>query len=349
MRNLIFVILILILFVGCGNYSQVKAPFSNQEASADSGKSVPSSSIDFQMIKDKILAPKCISCHTGKHLAYENYQVVKAVATEMISRIESSNPSQRMPQNSAPLAESDIELLKNWVENGAPEFVDEEKKEEEDNSKDPEASLISFAKVKAEILAPYKCTSCHTHFNNYWAVKKDLGKIVSLVISKAMPFPVRPNQPTIPVSPEKIDLLLKWVNQGAPEFSQSLVESSQPLPLEPTWLSLRNNVFGPKCILCHNSHGNRGAGFSFGHYSELRNQMIKQPKLIQLDNPQASHLIGAMLGRVNPEEGEFFYDQMPFDNPVDDVKLVLDFVSPEEIEVIKKWIELKMPYGEDDL
>jgi len=344
-----FLLLSGILFLGCGNYHEVKAPFSDQGSSADSGKSALPSGIDFQMIKERVLAPRCISCHTGKHRAYENYQVVKAVASEMLNRMESSNPSQRMPKNAAPLADSEIRLFKAWIENGSPEFFEEEKKEQEEDSKDSISELISFAKLKSEILAPYKCTSCHTHFNNYGAVKKDLGKIVSLVTSKGMPFPVRPNLPTTPVSPEKIELLLKWVNQGAPEFVSSDMPSSEPLALEPTWLSLRNNVFGPKCVLCHNSHGNRGAGFSLGRYDELRNQMLKQPKLIQFDNPEASHLIGAMLGRVTPEEGEFFYDQMPFDNPVDDVKLVPHPVSPEEIEVIKKWIELKMPYGEENI
>ena len=55
------------------------------------------------------------------------------------------------------------------------------------------------------------------------------------------------------------------------------------------------------------------------------------------------------LGRVDEEVEEFFYDPMPFNSPTDDVPTDIDSVTSEELEVIKEWIRLGLPYSEEDL
>lgn len=336
--NILLMISSLWVVVSCGNYTEIKSAFNQKNMG--SGEVVTNTKLDFATIKTEILGPKCISCHTGRHAAYDSYAVVKASLNSILERVSTQNPALRMPKDAGPLNSQEMAMLREWVQAGAPEFSKKEPVPEE-----KEEILIGFEEIKTKILTP-NCVACHTHFNDYEPVKKVSGSLLSLVLSDKMPFPKRKGQEVVPLSKEDKDLLMAWVGQGAPEFAGV---KSMPLPeaeLKPNWISLRNNVFGPKCILCHNSFGPRAPTF-MGTHTEIRSWFAKNPKLFNFENPNDSHFVGAIIGRV--DDDEFYFDTMPFNSSFDDVPTDISSVTEEELTVIEKWIELKLPFNEEDL
>ena len=297
--------------------------------------------ISFEQIKANILEPHCINCHTGRHRAYENYALVKSAAQEILNRVTTANLSLRMPQQRPVLDENLIAQLREWVNAGAPEFPTADNETEE--PKEPEV-FVGFSDIQQKIITP-QCIGCHTHFEDYSVVKKQLGSIFSFVMQDKMPFPRRKNTPIVPLSNDLKDLLTQWVNNGAPFTKENPKGPETSDEIKPNWISIRNNILGPKCILCHNSYGPR-APTKMGTYQELQDWFVNSPKLFDFDNPNNSHFIGSMLGRVNPDNDEFFFDPMPFNSTADDVPTDIDPVSSQDILIIEKWIELKLPEKE---
>ena len=298
----------------------------------------------FAEIRDQILRPHCISCHTNRHDAYENYAVVKASAQAILARVTARGREIMPPREfNKPLAQEQIDALKEWVEAGAPE---EGNLEEPRDIPEPSAG-ISFQDIKDKILEP-KCIGCHSQYENYAVVKNELGSIFGQVMGDKMPFSRLPNRPPVALKKSLKDLLSDWVNAGAPYTAsapEGPADSTLNGELKPNWLSLRDRVFGPKCILCHNKFGPRGPT-AFNTYGELLLWSQNDPLLFKSENPHDSRFVGSMIGRINPDNNEFFFDPMPFNKDVDDVQTDFQPVSPEEIEVIEKWIELGLPYDE---
>ena len=83
-----------------------------------------SEQLAFENIKTKILQPYCINCHTGKHLNYELYPVVRIAASNMLERMQNTIPIRRMPPGPNPLPQNLIDLFEAWVFAGAPEIAD---------------------------------------------------------------------------------------------------------------------------------------------------------------------------------------------------------------------------------
>jgi len=128
------VILISTLFLGCGNYSRPKMNTpsgfdfgggDNDSLSGDGEMGPPmASSITFAEVKEKIFQPHCISCHTGRHTAYEDYAVVKIELDKIIERVATGDTTRRMPKGGAALPDDLIQLLVDWSRAGAPEFTE---------------------------------------------------------------------------------------------------------------------------------------------------------------------------------------------------------------------------------
>ena len=189
-----------------------------------------------------------------------------------------------------------------------------------------------------------QCIQCHSHFNEFAVVKEQLGSIFGLVMEDKMPFPKRKGLPVTPLEKPLKDLLVQWVNAGAPYSELNPKGPDYSSDLKPNWISLRNNIFGPKCIKCHNSYGSRGVGF-MENYDELL-KWNESRKIFDFENPNNSRFIGGLLGRVNPENNEFFFDKMPLNIAADDVLTDIPELTEEEIQVVEKWIELKLPIFE---
>jgi hypothetical protein len=343
--NSVVIVTLSLLLISCGNYVELKKDPSFQ------GGDIPrktETSLDFATIKTEVLDNYCINCHTGRHNAYENYAVVKAAVQQIAQRVTTSDSTRRMPKAPLPALPDDIKgKLLEWIGAGAPEFKTADGDDgKTDGGDDSEEKLIGFSQIKTEILKSYNCVSCHSQFNDYATVRRSIGSIVSLVSSNKMPFPKRKGQEIIPVSDEHKNLLLKWVAQGTPEFEDIPAKELPLVELQPTWESLRNNVIGPKCILCHNSFGPR-APTDMATYKAIQAWFKKSPSLFNFEDPEQSHFIGSIIGRV--DDDEFFFDTMPFNNSSDDIQGSVPAVTEDELNVIRKWIELKLPFNEEEL
>jgi hypothetical protein len=99
---------------------------------------IPSGSkIDFNSQVKPIFNKKCIACHGGVRqksdfsllFRTEALAVAKsgkraiipgnANGSELIKRISSSDPDERMPYKHAPLSKNEIDILKQWINEGA--------------------------------------------------------------------------------------------------------------------------------------------------------------------------------------------------------------------------------------
>ncbi len=335
MIQFVFVFILTIFLISCGNYREVTSPVFPNE---NKGQSIQSR-LDFSQIKEEILVPHCISCHKGRHNLYDNYQIVKTSAFQMLERMESTNPTLRMPEDLPALPDETIAKFKEWVLAGAPEFNDQEIEE-------PTEALptLSFTDVKERVLDPYKCTTCHSHYNDFATVKKSLASIVQFIDENKMPFPQKKGEEIKPVLDADKSFLARWVEQGSPEYSDGTTTSELNPPLKPTYISIRNQILGPKCTLCHNSYGGRGPK-NFDSFFELQKIANNSPLFFDHENPNDSLFIGAILGRFS----QLFFDPMPFNNDNDDIEGIVPPVTDEELKTIEKWIELKLPYNESEL
>ncbi len=336
-------IIAVLIISACGNYSNTNSPLPNEGNQKGKG----TTDVSFAQIRNEILEPHCISCHKGRHDVYENYQIVKASAFQMLQRMESDDPSRRMPEDNPALPEATIALFRTWVNAGAPEFGNA-KSETPDNKEDNTGSenrTISFSQIKDRVLDSYNCTTCHAQYNNYARVKGALGSISQLIMDNKMPFPQKKGEEVIPVRAEDKEYLLTWINQGAPEFEDGSSQTTLDTELKPTYLSIRNNILGPRCTMCHNSFGGRGPK-NFDSLLEIK-KSDENPKspLFDFDDPFNSRFIGAIIARP----GQLFFDPMPYVSEFDDVETEFPPVTDEELKVIEEWIKLKLPYDESEL
>ncbi len=289
--------------------------------------------LTFQNIKTKVLDNNCINCHTGKHQAYTLYQIVKLSSKDMLDRMKTRIPIQRMPSGRPALPDDLIQLFEAWVNKGAPEFA-----VQVDDTIPTTETKYSFADIKELVLKPNNCFKCHSHFEDYETAIKNLSSMASTIQSDRMPYPTAKGGTVEPLSKEQKLMWSTWINQGAPKFVGK-AELVATQPTEPNWFSIRNDIFGPKCILCHNSFGKRGPN-DLSNYESLMLWYQKSPKLFDIEDPENSHFIGAILGRF--DDDEFFFDSMPFNSGLDDVGPIAP-VSEDELSVIKEWISLGLP------
>jgi hypothetical protein len=370
MRNLIYISIVSFLLMSCGDSEHIRlagepsvgAPGGSGQPGGDTNTGTGGGNktrLDFARVKTEILDNYCINCHTGQHVLYAQYNVVRIDALNMLREMD----ARTMPQAGAPqLSQAQIELFRAWVNAGTPEFdnsVDDEPNDgsggDDDTGGDdgggdtsPDPSLLGFAEIKEKVLKPFNCTACHTQYNDYLPVYKDRVAILQAVTSNWMPFKrtQRPNEVVKPVDDKGKKLLTDWiVEQGAPEMAGAEPPVTVDVEIEPNWISLRNNVFGPKCILCHNSFGPRGGGRNqaFGTYTELRNWFTRRPTLFVLGaTPEEEP--GDLIATFDPSASTL--SEMPFNNEFDDLQNDVEKITPDELAVIRRWLELNLPFTE---
>lgn len=318
-----------------GDHSPKKA-FRTLDAGGLKGTGVLSpEELSFQNIKTQILEPHCINCHTGKHKSYEMYSIVRLSSNDILDRISTTSFVRRMPAGRAALDPNLIQLFKEWVSQGVPEFA--EPMVIEPNI-DKNEIQYSFSDIKEFVFKPNNCFECHSHFDDYQTTLKNLAQISSTIQTDRMPYPIAKGGDVEPLTSEQKKMWLSWVNQGAPLFvgkQTEVIASAEDI----NWFSIRNNILGPKCILCHNSFGRRGPN-DMSTYESLMTWFEKSPELFDTTDPENSHFIGSILGRVDSDE--FFFDPMPFDSDRDDVGTIPPVTDPE-LEALKEWIGKGLP------
>lgn len=183
---------------------------------------------------------------------------------------------------------------------------------------------ISFADVKAEIFSA-KCTSCHIQYEQYSGVVRDLAAIRSAVDSNRMP------KNSAPLSGAQKALLFAWMDAGAPDT----VDGGNTDPtlgdeLAPTWASLSQNIFYPKCTACHNPNGQ--ASFldlsTRQAWFEARDRDFGGITLLDFENPGDSYVVEV----INDP-----YEPMP------PVWSNIPVLSGEEKDAIIEWIRRGLP------
>jgi len=100
--------------------------------------SISSSHVDFSTQVKPIINKNCITCHGGVRakgnfsLLFREQALAKAKDgkypiipgdpdnSEMIKRINSSDPDERMPYHHDPLSKEEVDILRKWIKEGAP-------------------------------------------------------------------------------------------------------------------------------------------------------------------------------------------------------------------------------------
>lgn len=129
------------------------------------------------------------------------------------------------------------------------------------------------------------------------------------------------------------DFLLSWISNGAPNEKVD-VKSEQSCsgenkmpeikPLIPTYESIRDRIFLPKCISCHRSDKSADL-YAFTSY---RATMILTD-IFDFENPENSRIIKDVT-----QEGK---DMMP------PKKSGIERLTPEEVKVMVEWIRAGLP------
>lgn len=190
-------------------------------------------------------------------------------------------------------------------------------------------SKISWQQVQRFVFTPH-CVSCHATFGNYQKVKQSLNWIQDEVIVKRS----MPPSDEAPLSSEKIEILKRWIESGAPEqvistSTPSPAPSSpppeEPLPtpplenVAPTYASIREHILVPKCLECHSPNGTAAKV----PLSTLHDLIDSPLDLISKEEPDESALMIAITRSDNKRMPP------PRTGPG---------LNPQEIEAIRTWI-----------
>lgn len=219
--------LIVLLFSGC-SYKIDKTADTAGQGIQDA------TAIDFKMVRDEILAPKCLSCHASdtnnrSGLVLETYLQVQAE----LSAIQDSVTTDFMPLNRAPLTTAQKNLLSSWIQAGAPEIVDANPKPQPPaelppveppppiKPPAPVGPARDWASVNTLVIEP-SCVGCHSapanrggvNLESYQNVFANIVEVESTIRDGSMP---RRNK----LTPLQKELILDWISLGSPEFATS--------------------------------------------------------------------------------------------------------------------------------
>lgn len=120
---------------------------------------------------------------------------------------------------------------------------------------------------KAMLVLQNNCVSCHNAEIPSQGVdltNVSLMLLVGVVIpneagqSPLMQVLMNPSMPEHGTLKQKdINVLSKWISEGFKEQYPVDIPNATPIPLGPTWASLKQNIFSKKCAGCHNANSPR--------------------------------------------------------------------------------------------
>lgn len=184
---------------------------------------------------------------------------------------------------------------------------------------DPEG-FISFASVREKVFAPH-CIECHVAYKNYSSVANDIDKIVDSISKNRMP------KNSSPLSEDLRQLLTQWIEAGLPQAPPNVGPLPElPTGLQANWDSLSENIFFPRCAVCHSPNG-EAPWVDLSSRSGMAKTLIKH---IDFKQPLKSKLILRLSDKDEP---------MPPLPPYSD----LPQLTEDEINVVIEWIEAGLP------
>ncbi|MEZ4814390.1 MAG: hypothetical protein R3A80_04185 [Bdellovibrionota bacterium] len=191
---------------------------------------------------------------------------------------------------------------------------------------------ISYASIHSQILIR-NCTvnGCHSgssiNLTTYEEVKANLAQVKEAVLADRMP-------PRGPLAAIDKELLVTWINQGAPfnEEDANLECSGDPGDVDPpppvlqaTYESLKANVFMQNCLGCHKAGARIG---DFSTYEAITSEGISE--LFDIEHPDRSEFVARL---VTDNERAVMPPQ----------RTGLPKLSLDVVEVIETWIANGMP------
>ena len=192
----------------------------HDSAAATSGKIGTESldNVDYAFVQNNVIAPKCLACHSaaGGNQGGTNLENLKAVRA-LMSRV-SYRAIERRDMPPSGLGERDLMILKNWIEQGAPESVVGPQEATSDST--IEQGPNDWAKIRDRIFTQ-KCLDCHSGKNPEAGL--DLSTLTSTKAKASAIFDrviVQGNMPIAPypaLAPRERRVLLKWFDLGMPE------------------------------------------------------------------------------------------------------------------------------------
>ena len=217
---------LILVFVTLGGCS-FKHTHTTAQQQQENYFTVDSNSIGYAEIKNQIISPSCLNCHSGRHEpSLTNYQEVKEALSDIKNSvlIEKSMPKRR------PLSLELRSILNAWIVNGAPEFaIDPAGSPSPTPALPPLTRPVLFSAFKARVLDP-SCVSCHqqgnkeglTSMEDYQSVKSVVDLLSPLMTGKMGDVVVPDDQKMPPpkspaMTNDQLDVLKWWLEDGAKE------------------------------------------------------------------------------------------------------------------------------------
>jgi uncharacterized membrane protein len=173
---------------------------------------------DYATVQMLVIGPRCLGCHSNASgnkgsTNLEGYANVR----HQLNRISFRALEKMDMPTDSPLSSEQMQILKAWLELGAPETVIASAEAPET---DIDQGLNDWKKINEKVFAK-KCLDCHSQpspqgnldLNSYQEVKNKGAMIFDRVILK-QDMPVEP-YPTL--SPKERKVLLNWFNMGMPQ------------------------------------------------------------------------------------------------------------------------------------
>jgi uncharacterized membrane protein len=187
---------------------------------------------------------------------------------------------------------------------------------------------VSYSEVKNKVFTP-KCIFCHgnsggVNLENYADTKSHIDAIAQSTLKEKR----MPQSGSEPLSSEEYNLLAAWIKAGGPEYPlNGKKEEETPTPpeievLRPEFSSIKKLIIDKKCTLCH-----KAGGSASRIPLDTVEAMIDSPlEIVIPGNPDESGLV-LTLDRKNAI------------NPMPPIYSGISEVSPEELEIVKEWIQ----------
>lgn len=143
---------------------------------------------------------------------------------------------------------------------------------------------VNFDTLRAQVLGPYRCLSCHTDMNNEAAL---ISRYVRIGAPEASPLFIEVSSGRMPqtsskVSKQREELIRRYIIDLARAPSPTPAPSPAPIKIESTYVSLKTALVETSCIRCHTT-GNTKDHVPLDNYEDLKKNAVEALKNIETD------------------------------------------------------------------